>query len=409
MVRNEAGVITTVDDSIMTLLGWSPDQLLGSPSTALIHPNDQASAVSTWFDMINTPGSTRIWRGRYRTIEGQWRWIEATNTNRLDDPYNPRVLTLMQPADADFVSVEEELRAREELLTRLSDALPVGLFQVDTNHRIVFTNGRLHQILAAPPSVDLTSQFAVVVEDDLARLEEATEAVLGGEDVDNLELRFRVAVPHPEFAGTRVCQVSLRPLTDGAGAVTGTIGSLSDISDSVDLRRELELRASTDSLTGCLSRGATFELLDRALRTAAGAKTGVTVIFVDLDGFKGINDSYGHATGDQALWAAADKIRNALRNDDVVGRLGGDEFLVVCPGISNAQESLVLAERIGTSLRTQVETAKGIVTLRASIGVAWTTATDDESPDTLVARADAAMYQSKLTGIGSVVQAPSGA
>ena len=372
MVRNEAGVITTVDDSIVALLGWSPDQLTGSPSTTLIHPNDQASAVSAWFDMINTPGSTRTWRGRYRTIEGNWRWIEATNTNRLDDPDHPGVLTLMRPADADFVSVEEELRARDELLTRLSDALPVGLFQIDTNRHIVFTNGRLHQILAAPPAVDLASQFAVVVDDDLARLEEAMEAVLGGHDVDNLELRFRVAVPHPEFAGTRVCQVSLRPLTDGAGAVTGTIGSLFDISDSVDLRRELELRASTDSLTGCLSRGATFELLDRALRTAASAKAGVAVIFVDLDGFKGINDSYGHATGDQALWAAADKIRSALRIDDVVGRLGGDEFLVVCPGLSNAEESVALAERIGKSLRARVPTAKGEITLRASIGVAWT-------------------------------------
>src|ERR1700722_1260034 len=82
MVRNEAGVITTVADSIVALLGWSPDQLTGSPSTTLIHPNDQASAVSAWFDMINTPGSTRTWRGRYRTIEGNWRWIEATNTNR---------------------------------------------------------------------------------------------------------------------------------------------------------------------------------------------------------------------------------------------------------------------------------------------------------------------------------------
>ncbi len=197
MVRNEAGVITTVDDSIVALLGWSPDQLTGSPSTTLIHPNDQASAVSAWFDMINTPGSTRTWRGRYRTIEGNWRWIEATNTNRLDDPDHPGVLTLMRPADADFVSVEEELRARDELLTRLSDALPVGLFQIDTNRHIVFTNGRLHQILAAPPAVDLASQFAVVVDDDLARLEEAMEAVLGGHDVDNLELRFRVAVPHP--------------------------------------------------------------------------------------------------------------------------------------------------------------------------------------------------------------------
>ncbi len=287
----------------------------------------------------------------------------------------------------------------------MSDALPVGIFQVDADRRVLSTNGRLHQILCAPPSGDLACQFDVVVDHDWIRLQTGIEAVLRGEDVDDLELRFHVTVPHPEFAAIRVCQVSLRPLTDGDGGVTGAIGTLSDVTDSVELRRELELRASTDSLTGCLNRGATFELLDRALGAAASSKAGVAAVYVDLDGFKDINDRFGHATGDQALLAASDKIRSALRTDDVVGRLGGDEFLVVCPGISSAGEGLVVAERIGRSLHAPVPTADGDITLRASVGFAWTT-TPDESPDALVARADAAMYQSKLAGVGSVVQAP---
>jgi len=405
MTRNEFGLITEVDGSITTLLGWRPDQLIGTPSTTLIHPNDQASAVSAWIAMVNAPGSTRTWRGRYRTLEGGWRWIEAINTNELDDPDNPGVFTLMQPARPDFVSVQEELRAREELLTRLSDVLPDGIFQIDADHRILSTNGRLHQILAAPPAGDLAGQFAVIVAEDQCRLEAAIDAVLSGVDVDNVELRFGVMVPHPEFAATRVCQVSLRPLTDGADSVTGAIGSLSDVTDSVELRRELELRASTDSLTGCLNRGAIFERLDQALRSVSSTSTGVAAIFVDLDGFKRINDVYGHAAGDKALMAASDKIRSALRANDVVGRLGGDEFLVVCPGVSSAEEGLAVAERIGRSLYGPVPTADGEITLKASVGFTWTTA-PDESPDILVARADAAMYQSKMTGNGSVVQVP---
>lgn len=405
MTRNESALITDVDQSITALLGWRADQLIGTPSTTLIHPNDQASAVSAWIAMVNAPGSTRTWRGRYRTLEGGWRWIEAINTNRLDDPDNPGVYTQMQPARADFVSVQEELRAREELLTRLSDVLPDGIFQVDADQRVLSTNGRLHQILGAPPSGDLASQFAVILEEDQVRLRGAIDAVLSGVDVDNLELRFGVTVPHPEFSSTRVCQVSLRPLTDGADSITGAIGSLSDVTDSVELRRELELRASTDSLTGCLNRGATFELLDQALRSEVNSSAGVAAIFVDLDGFKSINDVYGHAAGDKALMAASDKIRSALRTNDVVGRLGGDEFLVVCPGISSAEEGIAVAERIGTSLSGPVPTADGEITLKASVGFTWTTSRD-ESPDALVARADAAMYQSKMTGIGSVVHVP---
>ena len=330
MIRNEAGLITEVDDSVIGLLGWRPDQLIGTPSTALIHPNDQASAVSTWFAMIKVPGSTRKWRGRYRTVEGKWRWIETINTNRLDDPTGPGVFTTIQPGQADFVSVEEELRAREELISRLSDALPVGIFQVDADRRVFATNGRLHQILGSPPSGDLASQFAIVSEGDWPRLEAAIDMALRGEVVDDLELRFRVASP-PDLTPVRACQVSLRPLTDGTNAVTGLIGTLSDVTDSVELRRELELRASRDSLTGCLNRGATFELLDRALSTAARSNTGVAAIYIDLDGFKRINDSYGHATGDMVLVTTSEKVRSILRAEDVAGRLGGDEFLVVCP------------------------------------------------------------------------------
>jgi hypothetical protein len=78
--------------------------------------------------------------------------------------------------------------------------------------------------LGVPPSGDLASQFAVILEEDQVRLLEAVEAVLSSEDIDNLELRFGVTVPHPESSATRVGQVSLRPLTDGADSVTGAIG-----------------------------------------------------------------------------------------------------------------------------------------------------------------------------------------
>ena len=404
VIRNEAGVITSIDDSVTEILGWRPEQIMGSPSTVFIHPDDQSDAIGAWFAMIGTPGSTRTFRGRYRMADGGWRWIDCENTNHLDDPDNPHIATVIRPAEAGELSLAEQIRAREELIARLTDALPVGVFQVDRDRLVLFTNGRLHHILGAAPATEMSSLFAVVTEDDRRRLDTAVDAALSGREVDGLELHFNVVVPHPDFATTRVCQVSLRPLTDGAGAVTGAIGCLIDVTESVDLRHELELRASTDTLTGCLNRAAIFEFLDLALRSARESGTGVAAIFVDLDGFKAINDCHGHAAGDKALLWTAACIRGAIRHGDAIGRLGGDEFLIVCPDVPSLEAVEPVAQRISDSIR-PFEVAEGSLELGASVGLAWTDGVD-ESPDVLTARADRAMYESKTGGGAVVVAAP---
>jgi diguanylate cyclase (GGDEF)-like protein/PAS domain S-box-containing protein len=405
-VRNEAALITRVEESIVEILGWRPDQLLGAPPTALVHPDDLGSAVRAWFSMMSSPGSTHTWRGRFRTADGDWSWIEAANTNRLDDPDDPGIFTVLRPTEASPLDLEEELRAREELIARLTHALPVGVFQVDRDRRMVFSNGRLHHILGTPPIADMASQFSALADDDRRQLHAALDAALAGEEVDGLELRFGVVVPHPDFASTRICEVSLRPLTNGAGSVTGVIGTLSDVTESVDLRRELELRASTDSLTGCLNRAAIFELLEFTLGSSRRAGAGVAAIFVDLDRFKEINDRLGHAAGDRALVSAAERIRAAIRVGDGLGRIGGDEFLVVCPAVPSAEAVARIAEDICESLRLPGWNIADHIDISASLGVAWTDR-GDESPDALIARADGAMYQSKLGGAGAVVMAAS--
>jgi diguanylate cyclase (GGDEF)-like protein/PAS domain S-box-containing protein len=401
LIRNEVGLITAVDDSIVDVLGWTPEQLVGSPSTGLLHPDDQASGVASWLEMTGVPGSTGTWRGRYQAADGGWRWVETVNSNHLDDPDGGYVLSIMRPITVSDMSVEEELRARKQLLVRLADALPVGVFQIDRHLRVEFTNDRLHEILGVPHAADVATLFSVILEADRLRLESGVKAALNNESVNELELRFSVAVPHPDFAATRVCEVSLRPLTDSDGSVSGTIGCLSDVTDSVELRRELEIRAAVDGLTGCLNRTATFELLDIALRQRSSASSGLAVIFIDLDRFKEVNDRLGHAAGDQALVLAADRIREAVRVGDSVGRVGGDEFLAICPDVPSVDAATPVAQRISEALRTSHRSGDVEIRLGASVGVAWCPL-GECSPDALIARADRAMYESKLSGTGAV-------
>jgi diguanylate cyclase (GGDEF)-like protein/PAS domain S-box-containing protein len=393
LIRNELGLIVAAEGDVFEVLGWDAEELIDCSSTTLIHPEDQTSAIAAWLVMIESRGTTATWRGRYRSRAGTWRWVESMNTNHLDDPDEPRVTSALRAVTVEQVGIEEELRARKQLISRLSDSLPVGLFQIDLRRHITFTNARLHVIIQTPPAATTEAQFAALHPDDCDRLETALTAALSDEFVDDLELRFQPAAVDGDESQARVCLLSLRSLTDSTGVVTGAIGCVSDVTDSVRLRRELQIRANIDALTGCLNRSATLELLELALWESSTNGEGLAVIFVDLDDFKTVNDKYGHATGDAVLVAASRRMQTGLRSNDHVGRLGGDEFLVICPKIPSHQHAVEIADRLGASLQGTVAVTGHTIELRAAIGFAWT---DDEvSPDELVARADQAMYKAK--------------
>lgn len=397
LTRNEAAVITWVDERMADVLGWAPEQLVGLPSTKFIHPEDQPSAVAAWFDMLTAPGEVRTWRGRYQAADGTWRWVETANRNDLQNSEKPAVYTEIQLIAPKQVDVEEELRARKQLLSRLADAVPVGLFQIDRGRAVTFTNDRLLAILRCAQAATTDAQFAAVADVDGQRLREAFDAVLDNVPVDNLELTFDL----PPANGNRrrrepcVCQLALRPLTDSTGSVTGAIGCLSDVTDAVTLRRQLEHRAATDELTQCLNRTATLTQLSEDLATEELARRGCAVVFVDLNGFKLINDRHGHVIGDELLRQAAARLRNAMRTGDTVGRLGGDEFLVVCPDVETPAIAAQMGERIRRAVHADIKISSLTVQLRASVGLAWTDQPIDAM--TLVRQADTAMYQSKTT------------
>ena len=400
MTRDATGVITSIDESITDLLGWRPEELLGSPSTTLIHPADQPGAVAVWVDMIKNPGATRTWRGRYKTAQGSWKWVETENRCR-DGEIAPVVVSSMKAVGPEASSLEEQLQAREHLLTQLSDALPVGVFQVDLEGQVTLTNQNFHLIVGVALRETFAEQMATVYLDDWPNLESALAKAFAQESVDGVVVRVHVpTAAAPPLSEERVCLLSLRPLTDGTGVVSGAVGCLSDVTEQAALHQELELRASVDELTSCLNRATTIELLDRTTNASPEVR-GRAVIFVDLDGLKVVNDQFGHAAGDQLLVAAADHIRNVMRDGDFVGRIGGDEFLAICPRVVSATRAMEIAQRVSTALTTSIDIGDDSIELRASIGVVWTT--EAIGTDVLIAQADSAMYQAKRLGDHGVI------
>jgi diguanylate cyclase (GGDEF)-like protein len=162
-------------------------------------------------------------------------------------------------------------------------------------------------------------------------------------------------------------------------------------------RRELEHAATHDGLTGLLNRAAALTMIDRDLARAARDGSAVMALFADLDGFKAINDTYGHAAGDDALKVAASALVDATRRSDVVARIGGDEFLVAGPITEGRSEVEGLAERILCSLGV-LRAAEPVneVEIRCSIGMAISEV--GTTTDELIMRADAALYRAKQRG-----------
>ncbi len=166
----------------------------------------------------------------------------------------------------------------------------------------------------------------------------------------------------------------------------------------VRLQARLRAQASLDPLTGVYNRGAIDAHAESALSDARAKSEATAIIFLDIDGFKQINDGLGHGEGDRVLQEVSARIRGAVRVEDIVGRFGGDEFLVVCRG-ADEEAAVGVASRIASAIREPLE-GQALAGVTASIGIATYTpgGSADLSVDTLTRRADAAMYLSKRAG-----------
>lgn len=192
------------------------------------------------------------------------------------------------------------------------------------------------------------------------------------------------------------------PFLNGYGRPDGFVATSRVVDDQAAVEQQLEHRARTDELTQLLNRK---EVLSR-IQTLNGQsrRTGheLAVLFCDIDRFKEINDSHGHAAGDEVLRAMAERLRQTLRtSDDLAARIGGDELLVVLHGVQDLSNAVEIAEKLRAAAAEPVAIAGGHVHATLSIGA--TLAHKGESTDALVARADTAMYLAKQGGRNRVV------
>ncbi|HXN36623.1 MAG TPA: diguanylate cyclase [Solirubrobacteraceae bacterium] len=411
LTEDELGKVLGCDAAFVQMFGYTAQEVIGQSVLDQIHPEDQGRVVEGWLAMLATHRDQQT-RLRRKRKDGSWMWVDTTVHNFLNEPARNHVLVEIIDVSAEMVA-QEALQEREELLRRLIDAMPDGLLQSDTDRNVIYHNARLAQILQgtpdagsdglrSPEAVDTDKGDHLVLSANslLSTLtEEAAsvfEAALGRVLDEGIDQNVEVDFVLPSGRRRRAL-MSVRALLRQSGEVSGAITSVCDVTDSTRARNELERRASFDALTGAHNRPSILGALQSELERDDAAKTGV--IYVDLDGFKAVNDTLGHAAGDELLVLIAERLKEVGRGDDAVGRLGGDEFLMLLRDVPGPEVAMNVARRISESVGSVFTLSCGPVELRASLGVAYAEA-HTITAEELVERADSAMYRSKYQGHG---------
>jgi len=193
-------------------------------------------------------------------------------------------------------------------------------------------------------------------------------------------------------------KVALSAIRDEQGDTSNYLAVFSDITALVNHQKELEQTAHFDALTELPNRALLLERMHEAIDLVASNDDWGAVLFLDLDGFKEINDLYGHSVGDSLLIAASRRVATHFRPEDTLGRLGGDEFAAIVTGLTTRDQALELANRILGEIAKPFEFDGLRVSLSTSIGITTFCGRSEVTPDLLLRQSDTAMYQSKLEG-----------
>jgi diguanylate cyclase (GGDEF)-like protein/PAS domain S-box-containing protein len=285
-------------------------------------------------------------------------------------------------------SAEEALHAAyarfAALLEHGSDLITIS----DADGTLTYASPAHRRILGVDPAERIgTSTVSLVHPDDRPTFARALDRLLG---VPGGATTLEVRLAHADGAWRHAEVTVINRLHDPA--VGGIVANTRDVTDRVEAARVLEHQATHDELTGLANRAVVLDRLAEAL--AAGERTGrhVAVLFADLDGFKEVNDSLGHAAGDQLLTTVARRLQATVRDGDTVARLGGDEFVVVAGDLPSVAAAHDLARRVRYAVAQPTEIDGHMVMTRISIGVA---AADGRPADDLLRSADAALYDVK--------------
>lgn len=309
-------------------------------------------------------------------------------------------------------SMTARLEQSEHLHRFLVDHSPDLIYTLDTAGRFIFINKRVKALLGYKPAELIGQHYSMIVhEDDREKAHYAfSERRIGDRATTNFEVRLKRKQSRDQLVADRIvvailCSRGIYTSKNGEHEqrLRGTSGVARDITDRKRAEETIAYQAFHDLLTGLPNRTLFMDRLELALTQAKRRDQRVGVMFLDIDRFKLINDTYGHQEGDLLLKEFAIRIRGCLRSGDTLARQGGDEFTVLLPDINSSEDVSGIAKKMLAELKPPFSVGKHDFVATASIGIAIYP-DDGDSPEALINGADIAMYQAKSQGKNGFIE-----
>ena len=296
------------------------------------------------------------------------------------------------------------LRVANQRLSSHMDNSPLAVLEMDHELRVVHCSRRAVHLMGWEDVVQIEARSLHELLGPGARDEHLSDALLRLQRGQEAQNRAETSFVRASDGAEVHCEWFNSALTDASGRVTSIMSLVQDVSGRTQIARQHHYLANHDSLTGLLNRSAFRQLFQAALARVQQQGGRIALMFIDLDGFKGINDVEGHQMGDEVLRVVAQRLGRAVRENDTVARVGGDEFLILVDRDAVPEVTAAIGQRVIEALSQPMEMAGRTLQIGASIGVA-THPPIEADMDELMRRADQAMYAAKRAGRGCVREA----
>ncbi len=390
------GTIIWVSPSVTDLLGWESSMLVGRALSAFVAKPDLAS-FSSILSRIRQGEEASEAIIRFRSTSGAYRFMSATA-----QPLTVEGELIIGMAFG-LRDVTEELRAKRELarseeqFRMAMQGAPEGMAVTDSQDRIVQVNPALSDLLGLGAEQLVGHRFREFMpEDERDDFEELRTNLVVGK-VDSVRLEHRLVSTDVEVWVDHAVGI----LRDDAGGPQLFVHQFADRTETRRMQADLRFRATHDVQTGLANRDNLLTRLGERLGLTPTHSDHVGVLWCDIDNLKEINDQHGHRAGDIAISAVAHRLASSVRRADVVGRVGGDEFVIVLDRCRDEDILSTVAENVRESASQPVTTDSGTeIQVTVSVGAVLAAATSDT--DDALSRADHAMYRAKRSGRNQV-------